>query len=216
MAEIQIENLPSNSIKDRKKNNISNDKKDIKNKKELKKIVSGSVVRKKKSFGSKMKEAIFGDVDDVKEYLLYDILIPSVKNTLYDLVVNGIKMKLFGDSQPSRDIKREGGRSYVKFSSYNSRNSRYDSPRRSINNRSSFNFDDIILERRDEAENVLSELYYYTKKYGLASVADLYTLVGIESSFTDNKYGWDDVSDVCVVRVPNGYKLDLPRPQLID
>ena len=47
--------------------------------------------------------------------------------------------------------------------------------------------------------------------YGLVSVADLYDLVGIAGSYTDNKYGWTDIRNASVVRVRDGYVIKLPR-----
>ena len=48
--------------------------------------------------------------------------------------------------------------------------------------------------------------------YGIASVADLYDLAGITCrSYTANKYGWTDIRSAKVVRIRDGYILQLPR-----
>ena len=52
--------------------------------------------------------------------------------------------------------------------------------------------------------------------YGIVSVADLYDLVGITGSYTDNKYGWTDIRTAQVVRVRDGYKIKLPRAIPLD
>ena len=78
------------------------------------------------------------------------------------------------------------------------------------------NFDDIILETRWEAEEVLSHMIDLIENYGVASVADLYELVGITGSFTDNKYGWTNLSSATVSRVRDGYLINLPNAQPID
>ena len=78
----------------------------------------------------------------------------------------------------------------------------------SLRNRSRHNFDDIILDSRGEAEEVLSHLVDLVDDYGMASVADLYDLVGITSNFTDNKYGWTNLSSASVSRVRDGYLID--------
>ena len=44
------------------------------------------------------------------------------------------------------------------------------------------------------------------------SVADLYGLVGIDSEYTDNKYGWTNLSSASIKATRDGYILDLPRP----
>ena len=61
--------------------------------------------------------------------------------------------------------------------------------------RARHDFDDILFESRGEAEDVLSHLVDLTIDYGVASVADFYDLSGIESQFTDNKYGWTNLRD---------------------
>jgi len=46
----------------------------------------------------------------------------------------------------------------------------------------------------------------------MVSVADLYELVGIQGSYTDNKYGWTkNIRNASVVRVRDGYLLKLPK-----
>lgn len=217
MAEVKMPEkteptLPGNSFKSRER--VTRTRPD--DKKSPSKIVKGKVLKKKKPFGEKLRESLFGDVPDIKEYLLWDIFIPAAKNTLYDLIVNGAKMKLFKDKGPSSNIRREGGTSYVKYRGYNSGYNSNVGSNNLYRKHSTYRFDDIILERRDEAESVLEELVGYTIQYGCASVADLYSLIGIESSFTDNGYGWDDLSTTAVVRVRDGYLIDLPKPQRID
>ena len=52
--------------------------------------------------------------------------------------------------------------------------------------------------------------------YGLVRVADLYDLVGITGSYTDNKYGWTNIRNVEPIRVRDGYMLKLPKAMPID
>ena len=70
---------------------------------------------------------------------------------------------------------------------------------------------DIIIENRGEAEDVLSRMDELIDQYGLVSVADLYDLVGINGNYTDNKYGWFNIRTASVVRVRDGYMIKLPK-----
>lgn len=55
------------------------------------------------------------------------------------------------------------------------------------------------------------------EEYDVASVADLYDLVGISRKFTDQRYGWDNLSDARVERLRDGgYILRMPRAKAID
>ena len=78
--------------------------------------------------------------------------------------------------------------------------------------RSGYSFDDIVLESRGEAEEVLSRMDELLEMYEIVSVADLYDLVGITHDYTDNNYGWTNIRTAEVVRVRNGgYMLKLPK-----
>ena len=69
-----------------------------------------------------------------------------------------------------------------------------------------YEYDDIIIESRGDAELVLDQLEEIISTYGVASVADLYDLVGITGrSYTDNKYGWTDIRNAKVVRTGRLY-----------
>lgn len=83
--------------------------------------------------------------------------------------------------------------------------------------RAAHNFDEIILETRMEAEEVIERMAEYVERYDQASVSDLYQLVGVTGSFADEKWGWKDLRAASVTRVRNGgYLLDLPRPIELD
>ena len=75
------------------------DKKSIKEKKEIKAVVNGKVTKKKKGIGSKIGAVLFDDnnVGDVKEYVIFDVIVPAVKNAISNAITGGIDMLLFGE-----------------------------------------------------------------------------------------------------------------------
>ena len=77
-------------------------------------------------------------------------------------------------------------------------------------------FEPIILETRKEANEVLNLLLTMVTDYGQASIADLYDLVGITSKFTDNEYGWLDLSNASITIGSNGYSLNLPKAKILE
>lgn len=177
-------------------------------------IVKGTVKRKKETTGDKLKKAWFGeDVVNVKDYVIFDVMIPALKSTLSDMISNGIEVLLFGDTRGKRKKEGKGYDSYYR---------RRDDRDRDRDRRSSVSsaraYDDIVLDSRGEAEEVLSQLSDLAYDYGQASVADLYDLVGISANFTDEKYGWfkGDLRSARVTRVRDGYLLELPRAARID
>lgn len=199
--------------------------------KKLEKVITGSVVQQKKSFGKRLTETFLDDATkNVKEYIFHDVLIPAAKSMICDMVGWGgmMEMILFGERRGSR-TRRDGGQSYVSYNraSYSPFSSTRDrdrdrdrdrGPERDISRgaRARHDFDEIVLETRGEAEEVLSMLVDLTIDYGQATVGDLYDLVGIESNFTDNKYGWTDLRNASVNRVRKGYLIDLPKTRLLN
>lgn len=187
--------------------------------KKVDKITKGTVVKKKKSLGKKFTDTFLSDeFDSVGDYLKQDVLIPAAKNLFSDVVSQAVEMikdgteaMLFGEVRGSR--KRRG--SYVSYNTISTRDKkdRRDPSRR---NRATHNFDDIVLETRGEAEEVRDQLLFLIDEYGDASVADLYSSVGITGSFTDNRYGWSNLSTARIIKVRDGYLLDLPKPRLLD
>jgi hypothetical protein len=182
------------------------DKGEIK-KEKVEKIVKGTVKSKKKNgfFGSFLS----GDFMDIKEYIMQDVLVPALKNAIEDAITNGISMMLNG-GEPRRRGDRKSSASRVSYRSYYDRDDRDRDRGRSSKN-TGYSYDDIILETRGEAEDVINRLDELIDVYGMASVADLYDLVGISGQYTDNKYGWTDVRNATHVRVRDGYLLKMPR-----
>lgn len=177
-------------------------------KKKIDKVVRGNVKTKKKSEIKKFTDIFLSeDVDDVKSYIMFDVLIPAVKKAISDIVVNGIDMLLYGETGHT---KKSSTGSKVSYRSYYERErDRHPSSRSSV--RGGYDFYDITLDNRGEAEEVLARMDDLMDTYGIVSVADLYDLVGEPSNYTDNKYGWTDIRNASVVRTRDGYMLKLPK-----
>ncbi len=176
--------------------------------KKVEKVIAGTVKSKKKGELQKFADVFISeDADKVKSYILMDVLIPAVKKAISDIVTNGIDMVLYGET--GRTKKNSPGSKVSYRSYYDKRDDRrdYDSPR----TRTGYSYDDIILDNRGEAEDVLSKMDELISTYDFASVADLYDLVGITGNYTDNRYGWTDIRSASVVRVREGYMLKLPK-----
>lgn len=218
MSEIKGNEFPSNSRAQRR------DVVKVDEKKPLEKIVTGNIEKKKKGFFKNITESIFADdTRSVGGYILYDILLPAAKSMISEMVGGGIEMLLFGERRGGKNIRREGSRSIVtSYGDYynNDRNTRSREPDRgreiSRTSRNRHDFDSIIIPSRGEAERVLDKLLDLIQEYHEATVADLYDLTGIESVFTDRKYGWKTLRYAEVVRMKNGYMIDLPSPILLD
>lgn len=178
----------------------------IEERKKQDKVINGKAKVKKKNGIVKFTDVFISeDAANVKSYILMDVLVPAVKKAISDIVRDGIDMILYGES---RGNKNRSNSSYVSYRDYSDRR---DSDRYSSKARTGYSHDDIILETRGEAEEVLSRMDELIDTYGIVSVADLYDLVGITRNYTDNKYGWTNIRNAEPVRVRDGYMLKLPK-----
>lgn len=186
--------------------------------KKVTQVTTGLVIAKKKSLGKRFKETFLGEnMDNVVGYIIQDVLIPAAKSTISDIVSGGIEMLLFGTSKGRRTNTYNRNDSRVSYQKYYKENERKDGRRDiTVAARARHNFDDIIIASRAEAEEVRNNLVDLIADYQVATVSDLYDLVGITSEFTDNKYGWDDLSTSKIIRVRDGYLIDLPKPVVIN
>lgn len=173
--------------------------------KKVEKIISGSAKAKKKSEVKKLTDVFISeDICNVKSYIRNDIIVPIVKKAISETV----DVILYGESGNS---KKKSPASRVSYRSYYE--DRDDNRRRDYGSirRSNYDYNDIVLENRGDAEEVLIKLDELIDVYGSASIADLYDMVGMSGSYTDNRYGWDKPGVGSVVRVRDGWLLKLPK-----
>lgn len=197
------ENLPDNSHKGRS----DAKQKQAMEEKRAEKIVRGKVKTKKNEMRKLTDIFISEDIANVKSYILMDVLVPSIKKAIYDIIVNSLDMSLFG----GRGGGKRSTADRVSYTDYNRSSRRDERSYSSSRTTSGYSYDDIILETRGEAEAVLSRMDEIMEEYEIVRVADLYDLVGITGEHTDNKYGWTNIRNAEVVRVRDGYTIKMPR-----
>jgi hypothetical protein len=185
-------------------------------------VTSSDPVRKRKSLRKKFSETfVAGDMKSATQYVVFDILLTAARDMVVESVQGGIEKLFYGDTRKRGSTPPQAGP--AGFFNYNRVStgpvvSRMSSPQRAMSRmaRSRHDFDEIVLTSRTEAELVIDQLYEVINRYGTASVADLYELVGINGSHTDQKWGWTDIRGAGVNRVRDGYLLDLPMPNAIN
>lgn len=188
------------------------------------KVISGKVIRRKKPLGTRLKETfILGDGQSVMHYIMAEVIVPATKDLIADTATSAVERMLFGEShhygrRGRRSSSRSQSDNYTRYTQVSKKqrppweNDRRPS-RDNIRRRPANDFQEIILETRAECEEVIEQMFDLTEKYETATVADLYDLIGTESSYTDDKWGWYDVKDFNIRRISNGYLLDIPRPE---
>lgn len=223
-----MENYPSNSNKVQTEGAKAATKTKVE--KEIKRVTVGEVSRRKTPLGKRFLETFGGgDAQGVLNYVVQDVLLPAAKDMVSEAFTQGVDRMLFGESRarsrPGSNLRAGGGSSYTSYNRFagggnpnNRRDREREDPRRDISQRgrATHSFDEIILDSRAEADATLAELFTIIEDYDVVTVADLYAMVGITEAFTDSKWGWTDLRGSRVVRLKNGYLLDLPKPESID
>lgn len=176
--------------------------------KKIEKVADGKV--KKKTGVTKFAETFVSeDVHTVRSYILKELVGPWVRDLLYNVIESTANMFIYGGTGGRN--KKTSNASRVSYRSY------YDDKKNtnSIDNnraRNGYSYDDVKVDTRGEAEEVLTRMDELIDTYGVVSVADLYDLVGITGNYTDEKYGWTNLRNAEPIRVRDGYLLKLPKP----
>jgi len=192
----------------------------------------GQVTRRKESLGRRVRKSIFGGTTEgMWSYVTFEVLIPAARDTLMDAGEELLARILLPEGDRRASSRRRGGRgasttplgriAYDQISARTQQTSRPRSERtpssRSRARRDGFEFEEIVLQDRHIADEVLERMYFILDKYKLVTVADLYEILGetVDSTITD-KWGWDNLLGSRVHRVSDGYLVDLPRPIPLD
>lgn len=199
--------------------------------KPLKKVIKGEASRRV-PIGRRIANSFRGeDGRSIGEYVLFEIIIPSVKDTIVDAGKDALERAFFGDTGGSRSRSRSrGGSSYEYRNNKTQYSKRYpgrnfegdggrNDDRRSISrrSRSTHNFDEVTLETRGDAEEVLDALRNAIDQFHEVTVADLYDLVDISWEPIDRTWGWTDLRDAQVRRLRSDlYVVDLPDTERLD
>lgn len=200
--------IPGNSHKEREQKTV-----EVEPKEPVQKIIEGKVVTRKQAWWKRATRSLVADdIQNIRGYLLTDIVLPTARNFIRDIVVASTDRALYGSSRVNRDGPRFGlggnvGGIRTKYDQMSTaRPMSRDAQRR-------HDFDEVVLDSNSEAVEVVEALISRVMRYGAASVADLYDLVGVTGSFADQKWGWTDLSTADVRPSRGGFLLDLPQPE---
>lgn len=179
----------------------------------IEKVVTVEVIQKPKPLGRKFKETFFGgDFKMSMRYVAGDVLLPALRNLIVDMTTKGMERIVFGESSYRR--RPNEYRPTVQYNRTPLRDPREIGRGRLPDQRpyrsSRYEIKDIIIADRGEAELVVERLIDIIDKYEVASLADLYDLLGLATSHVDNKWGWTHLNNVEIRQIRDGYLIDLP------
>lgn len=193
----------------------------------LEPVVSQPAVRQEKTIGGKMKEAFIDQgAKNVGDHILNKVVIPAFKDmcrecvissadAIRDTIAGAADMILYGERRPEKRYVGQSG--YTNYNSMSRRPTRAETaPSRTVETRplrtryQKVLNDDIFFYDRKEAWRVVRELEAEVARHGFASLAEFYHLSKVPSDFTDEDWGWSDLSKAYVVPVGNQFRIMFP------
>ena len=177
--------------------------------KKVEAVISGKAKTRKKGEMQKFADVFIAeDANNVKSYILLEVIVPAIKKAISDIVTTGIDMILYGEAGRTR---KNGSASKVSYRNYYERESDRTRAGSAIR-RTNFDYDDILFDTRGDAEAVLDSMNDIISQYGMVSVSDFYDLANVANdNYTMNRYVWTNIAGATAVRVRDGYILKLPR-----
>lgn len=184
----------------------------------VEKVVEGVAVQRKKRLGRRFAEAFsIADGQSVGGYVLFSVIVPRLKDLIFDVGESALRQTLFGNSPTGYRSSSSGVKGYVPYNTI----SQGAVLKQAAGNKpaptpASDEFGEIVVADRGEADQVMDKISNTIEKYGSASVSDLKAACGLTPTFTDEKFGWKTMGGTDVRRIGGpqpGYILIFPRPE---
>jgi hypothetical protein len=182
----------------------------------IEKVVTGEVIKRERSFGQKFKNIFFGgEFKSSMKYVAADVLLPALRNMLFDSASRGAERLIYGDAPARGRPRHTDYRSRYQYSGPATyQDPRYmrpaalpdQRPMRQVRRETN----DYIVSTRNEADEIIERLGDILEKYGVATLSDLHQLMGLPTSPIENKWGWTYLNNAEVRQVRDGFLLDLP------
>ena len=192
-------------------------------------VVTQGVTKKKRSLTTRVKHIFFGgDAKDAISNVASEVIFPAIRNVIVDSATEGIRRMVYGESAPrvpsrsSSGVGKYGSRTTYAHPVRRTQSAPYPrdayqvlpdqaprlQPRGGIGS-------DIILHSREDAELVMERMADILDQFQKVSVADLYDLLGMPTSMSDNKWGWRVLSSPGIAQVREGWLIELPNAEPI-
>lgn len=187
------------------------------------KAIEGTATVKRKTVGSRFKTIFTGvSLKDVVDDVVDQAIIPGIKGLLFDAGERALERWLgntggHGRAAVKNIVTNVGHVAYNKMASPTvvAHRPTIVQPQQQMSRRAQavFDFDEIEFQTRKDATIVLDLMYDHLQNYGTVSVAEFYGWADVKGNFTDQSYGWRDLTGAGPTRTRNGmYILNLPDP----
>lgn len=150
------------------------------------KVIAKATEKKNRTVYKALSDFVVSDIPEVWEHLVIDVVIPTAKSMLTDMVTQGIQSLLYGNSAP----KTRG--SYVTYGSRSpSSYARASSPVTSRSQtRSVDRIRDLEFESAQDLRDMLAFIAEVFDDREVLTVAELKEAAGLKVSYVDDRWGW--------------------------
>lgn len=186
------------------------------------KAIVGTARVKKPSIQKKFKDVFMTeDIGSVREYIIWDQIIPALIDGIYNTVMGTLSMMFYGKIRGTKgNGPRRSNQNWqpgTQFS-YDQVNNRRPSIRDGgyFRRPNSATVDEIVVDTYNDAAAVLEELIAYLEQYGRVPISAYYDAFGVTDNrdWTNVRWGWTTLNTAKVVPVRGGgYTVDLPNPE---
>lgn len=195
---------------------------DKKERKPLEQIIDKKPTKVKRSLFGRLAKGVLGEegLPSIGAYVAEEIIVPAIKNIVYDSITSGLGRALFKDGKHGGHSYGRRGGSYKPNTNYSSqyRSGRPEPAEPRVVRSTRNAVEDYKIEDRNDATYILTSLVEHADKYDSVSVADYYDLIGVEAhQFTDNNHGWtyDTITRATILPVRGGYIIKFPPVEVI-
>lgn len=195
-------------------NNSFKAKEEKKERTEKQAVVSKTPKTRKKSEIQKAAGLFISeDASTVKEHLIQDVVIPTAKDLIVNVITDAVNIIFWGSTR-----RKSGSGSRIGYASrFDEVRDPRDRDRDRRRDRTAIEYDDIIFDNRGDAEAVLANMDACLEQYGTVTVLDLFDFAGVTThNYMADRYGWKNLSTAEVRRIRDGFIIDLPRAFPID
>lgn len=164
----------------------------------------------------KSRPGVAGQMRNIGNSLFEEVVMPNVADIIIDFFSQGIQMlvsqMLGGEIQPRRGRHHSYNKLYrtptqsVKSGIRRARPHVVDQIDDSV-------YEDIFFESRIGAQRVLGRMMEKVGEFGHATVGDVNALAGLATNYTQQGWGWTDLSGTKVHYTSDGYVIGFPDPE---
>lgn len=155
---------------------------------------------KKEPSKNPLKKIFAEDAKSVGSKIVDDVVLPGFKRVMVDMITSAANWIFYGNGYVSNS--KPGGIKGIGWSSGTEYNSLYNNKPSAMKQGSKANVctvSDLLFADRGSAELVLTRLNEKLSKYGVVAVSDFYQLAEQSYDYTDERWGWRDLSGCIIV-----------------